>query len=368
MKNPDAESSGMESDSVSSRACGSFAEPEASVKLRPKPRLDKPFKLTICVTQTCNMDCKLCYADCGSAKQPELTTEQWKAFIDELVEQNVLHIFFEGGEPFDRSDFEDILGHASGKLFIAVRTHATMIDASRAKRLKAMGIGRLYVDLFSPEAHVQDDLTCTPGSFEASVEGMKQALAAGLKVTILGILSRKNYHALQDYISLAETIGADQVGILRLYPLGRAKKNWAELSLTLEEMMEALNALRVSDSVQLMQSWHPRDGNCCWQTAAVSPTGESIGCPYMREYVDYGNITEVPFLKTWDHPTYRLVRSSEVDEACPECSATQGSHGGCRATAFAFRGRLTASDPYCVNTNRGVDLRDLPERLIHKDA
>src|SRR5690606_38456695 len=49
------------------------------------PKLDKPFKLTICVTQTCNMDCKLCYADCGSSKRPELTTEQWKAFIDQLV-------------------------------------------------------------------------------------------------------------------------------------------------------------------------------------------------------------------------------------------------------------------------------------------
>jgi len=351
-----------------SKSSDDFSEPEISVRLRPKPRLDKPFKLTICVTQTCHMDCKLCYADCGSSQQPELTTEQWKNFIDELVAQNILHIFFEGGEPFDRPDFEDILAHASGRLFIAIRTHAVAIDAARARRLKTMGVGRIYVDLFSPEANIQDELTGTAGSFNASIEGMKQALKAGLKVTILGILSRKNYLVLQKYVSLAEDLGADQVGILRLYPLGRARKNWRELSLSLEEMTSALSAIRISDGVQLMQSWHPRDGNCCWQTAAVSPSGDSIGCPYMREYVNYGNITEMPFLKTWDHPTYQLVRSSEVEEACPECSATQGSHGGCRSTAYAFRGRLTASDPYCVNTNRGVDLRDLPQWLIHKDT
>ena len=34
---------------------------------RPAPKLEKPFKVTICVNQTCSMDCKLCYADCGSS-------------------------------------------------------------------------------------------------------------------------------------------------------------------------------------------------------------------------------------------------------------------------------------------------------------
>src|SRR5690606_11048747 len=76
---------------------------------RRVPRLEKPFKLTICVTQTCSMNCKLCYADCGSSKRPELTTEQWKTFIDQLVAEEFIHIFFEGGEPFHRPDFEDIL-------------------------------------------------------------------------------------------------------------------------------------------------------------------------------------------------------------------------------------------------------------------
>jgi radical SAM protein with 4Fe4S-binding SPASM domain len=117
-----------------------------------------------------------------------------------------------------------------------------------------------------------------------------------------------------------------------------------------------------------MQSWHPRDGNCCWQNAAVSPTGDSIGCPYLREYVNYGNVLMTPFLDTWQHPLWTELRANEVEETCPECSATQGSHGGCRSTAFAFHGRFTAPDPYCIHTNRGVDLRALPQRLLRQDA
>ena len=65
----------------------------------------------------------------------------------------------------------------------------------------------------------------------------------GIKVTILGILSRRNHEHLQDYVDLAERIGADQVGVLRLYPLGRAKKNWSALSLSADQMMTALNSV-----------------------------------------------------------------------------------------------------------------------------
>ncbi|MEQ1612316.1 MAG: radical SAM protein [Hyphomicrobiaceae bacterium] len=333
---------------------------------RPAPVLEKPFKVTICVNQTCSMECKLCYADCGSSKRPELTTAQWKTFIDELIAEGFLHVFFEGGEPFHRDDFEEILAYCSRKLFVAVRTHATLIDEARANRLKALGIGRLYVDLFAAIPEIQDELTGQAGSYDAVVAGIMHARAAGIKVTILGILSSKNAPHLQRYVDLAQELDCDQVGVLRLYPLGRARKNWAELSLTLPEMMAALNGLKVPPGVQLMQSWHPKDGNCCWQTAAVTPQGDSVGCPYMREYVNYGNITERSLLETWDHPLYRQLRSNDVEDSCPDCSSTQGTHGGCRSTAYAFTGRFTAPDPYCSHHNKGEDLRVLPERLLRE--
>jgi radical SAM protein with 4Fe4S-binding SPASM domain len=335
---------------------------------RPVPRVERPFKLTICVTQTCSMDCQLCYADCGSSKRPELTTAQWKRFIDELVAAQFLHIFFEGGEPLHRPDLEELLAHVDRRLFVAIRTHATLIDAARARRLRDLGVGRLYVDLFAAIPEVQDELTGQPGSYDAVVAGIRAARRAGIKVTILGILSRKNFEHLQRYLDLAVALDCDQVGVLRLYPLGRARKNWSTLSLTLEEMMSALHGLEVPKGVQLMQSWHPKDGNCCWQNAAVSPAGDSIGCPYLREYVNYGSVLEKTFLETWEHPLYRQLRASDVEAACPECSATQGTHGGCRATAYAFHGRFTAPDPYCTHNNNGVDLRALPQRQIRQDT
>ena len=98
--------------------------------------------------------------------------------------------------------------------------------------------------------------------------------------------------------------------------------------------------------------------------AAINAYGDSIGCSYLREYVNYGNVLEVPFLETWDHPLCRQLRAGRVTKSCPDCSRSQGSLGGCRSTAFAFHGDFDAPDPFDLVLNDGVDLRDLPDGLL----
>ena len=44
----------------------------------------------------------------------------------------------------------------------------------------------------------------------------------------------------------------------------------------------------------------------------IPGTGRSIGCPYLREYVDYGDVVEHGFAPTWQHPLYRTLRSGDV--------------------------------------------------------
>lgn len=154
------------------------------------------------------------------------------------------------------------------------------------------------------------------------------------------------------------------MGVLRLYPLGRVRQYWDELSLPLERQMEALAALRPPAGVELMQSWHPQDPNCCWQMAAVDAYGYSIGCPYLRDFANYGNVRDGSLMETWNHPQYQAVRSVNLASACPECGGRDGnSWGGCRSSAFAFTGRWDGQDPFCIKMNQGIDLTQLPEWL-----
>lgn len=328
--------------------------------------LERPLKVTLSCTQTCNLDCMHCYADCSEQHAAaEMRGEEWRALADGLIEDGVISLFIEGGEPFQRS--EDLLAlvrHCAPRMMTRIRTNGTLVTPAVAHELKASGLGGCLVDIMGASAGTHDRMTGIPGSFEAACAGVSALLAAGIPTEMLLILNRHNVGELDDYMALAQRLGVRKVGILRLYPIGRAKRHWDELALSMEEMTAALSALRPPPGIKLMQSWHPNDGNCCWQMAAIDPFGRSIGCSYLREFVDYGDVRDAGLLPTWDHPLYRTLRAGKVERSCGSCASSQGSHGGCRSTAYAFTGRWAAPDPFDATLNDGVDLRVLPDWLL----
>lgn len=331
------------------------------------PVLERPLKVTLSFTASCNLDCRHCYADCSRVpRAEEMPAADWMRLIDRLEEDGVIGLYIEGGEPLHRADFLDVLRHAAGRFHVQLRSNATLVTPEMARILhEDCRIATLLVDLHGPDAAVHDHATRAPGSFERTLGGIRAARAVGIETQMLVIMTRLNVDHLQGCVDLAARLGLETIGILRPYPIGRMRRAWDEASLPLEVMMRALGALRLPPGMRLMQSWHPRDGNCCWQTAAVDPRGHSIGCAYLREYVDLGDLREVAFLDTWNAPLHRLLRSGEVEASCGDCAASQGSHGGCRATAYAFHGRWTAPDPFDLPLNQGVDLRVLPEHALH---
>lgn len=331
-----------------------------------QPFLKTPPKVTLCLTDTCNLDCRYCYGDCNRRPcERELSMDEWIRFVDYLVEHDVIELFIEGGEVMLLDGFDELLRSCARRLMTMVRTHGTLVDAERARRWKEIGVGRVYVDVMAATAQTHDGLSGVAGSFEKSCAAVRHFVDAGIPTDMLVILNRRSAPELQAYLELAHTLGASRVGVLRLYPLGRARQRWAELALPLDEQERAVAGLKVPKGLHLMQSWHPQDANCCWQTAAVDARGHSIGCPYLREYVDFGHIHAVDFFEGWHNdPLYRQLRSGRVEKSCPDCHASEGTQGGCRSTAFAFHGRWTAPDPFCRTLNEGVRIDVLPERLL----
>lgn len=334
----------------------------------PRPRYNTPPHLTISITDTCNLACRWCYGDCGSRPAAqELSTDEWLKFIDYLVDNDFIQVYIEGGEPFLRPDFLRILEHCTPRLMTFVRTHGTLITPQLARRLKEMHVGRMLVDILGATAKTHDALTGVKGSYDKACDAVRFLAAEGIKTDVLVILNRENAAEIQGIAELAHSLGALRLGVLRLYPLGRAKRAWSELSMPVEEQDRVIAALKAPDGLGIMQSWHPRDRNCCWQAAAVTSTGNSVGCMYLREYVNYGNIRDTTLLDTWHgHPLYRYLRLGVVDKTCPSCREDDGSHGGCRSTAYAYTGRWEAPDPFCSHLNEGVDLRVLPDLALSK--
>jgi radical SAM protein with 4Fe4S-binding SPASM domain len=327
--------------------------------------LEAPVKATLSVTDSCPLACAHCYGDCGSRADHELTTTEWLRITDEVIDSGVVALLIEGGEPLLRPDIFEILDHCRGRAMVWLRTHAVAIDDTVARRIEAAAVAVVLVDLFGASRAPHDRHAGVEGSFDRSLLGIEALQRAGLSVVPLMILTRWNMGEVQPYLELAKALGCSRAGILRLYPIGRARRRWDELACSLEEMTQALTTVEVPFGLDLMQSWHPRDKNCCWENAAVVADGRSVGCPYLRELVDYGDLKRTPFIDTWDHPLHRRLRAGPHGAGhCGTCEDHEGTRGGCRATAFAFTGDWDAQDPFCSATNPGIDLRVLPQRHI----
>lgn len=329
-------------------------------------RLDSPTSITLGITESCPMKCRHCYADCSSIpKSNELSISDWIDLVNGLSERGIIDIYIEGGEPLAKPGFLDLLRSASPTLMTMLRTHGCGLDRDMALALRDAGLGRALVDVMGGNAATHDAQTGVTGSFEQSIAAVRHLVACGVPTDILVILTRHTAPELQSILDLAAGLGAARVGVLRLYPLGRAKRIWSELALPLADQMAALAGLRVPQGLVLMQSWHPKDRNCCWQGAAINAFGRAIGCMYLREYVDYGDATQIPYDEIWrTNPLYRDLRSGQVDASCPSCTAADGTKGGCRSSAFAWTGSWTAPDPFDVELNNGTDLTQLPSRLL----
>lgn len=328
------------------------------------PALERPIKLTVSYTHSCNLDCRVCYARCTRwPSEREVPGEEWRRILDDAIESGVISFMFEGGEPLNRPDFPAVLRHCASRVMTRLRTNATLIDRPVAEQLKAANLGDALIDVLGATEETHDALTGVRGSYRRLRAGVDHLRAVGIPITLLTIMNRRNVAELQGVLELGRALRAEAVGVLRPYPLGRMRENWDELSLSLEEMTAAIAGLRVPDGIRLMQSWHPNDANCCWQMAAANAYGVSIGCTYLREFVNYGSLRSASLQETWQHPLYRELRAGAVEKSCGSCTASQGSHGGCRSTAYAFHGRWDAPDPFDAPLNGGIDLRVLPERL-----
>lgn len=95
------------------------------------------------VTRRCNMRCAMCqYRDwferhpASELFETELDTQQWKDLVDQTSPFSL--ITFTGGEPWVRSDFQEILSYASTKRSTHFITNSLLMDEDRTARCVEM--------------------------------------------------------------------------------------------------------------------------------------------------------------------------------------------------------------------------------------
>ncbi len=150
-----------------------------------------PMDVHIDVTYRCNERCVHCYLDHDD--HGELTTAEIKGILDQLADAGVFFLTFSGGEVFMRHDFLELVAYARRLQFnVKVKTNAVMIREYEAQQLKALGVERIQISVYSHRPEVHDAITKLPGSLKRTIKAIRFLRFQGLKVTIANVLMTAN--------------------------------------------------------------------------------------------------------------------------------------------------------------------------------
>lgn len=206
--------------------------------------------LSIHITDVCNSACSFCVV---ASPFYSTNTVQFEHIIDFLkanAEGGFSAVNLHGGEPTIHPQFTQILSAIRdlGYPETHVQTNGIRLaDAAYVSKLVELGVRQFIVSLHGESAEVQDPQTATPGGFERTVTGIRNARGLGIHVRTNTVISRANLHRLGAIVSLACDLGVNHINLSNLHPVGSAILSRENAMPTFAEMREHVaSAVRIA--------------------------------------------------------------------------------------------------------------------------
>jgi radical SAM protein with 4Fe4S-binding SPASM domain len=311
----------------------------------------------IAVTYRCNNACLFCYAGCGQAGctsaprgvtgDREMTLAEACRVIRIFKEEAKIPFFsFTGGEPLLRKDLEDMISFARRQdLQVNLITNGILATPERARRLFDAGLRTAQVSIESPDASTHDALTARPGSFQATVAGIRSLQQAGVSVQTNTTVSARNAAQVAEMPRFLKSLGVTRFAMNLYLPNADAARDGKtdDLLVPYSRAGAIVDAVRAAARAEgLVFYWYSPLPHCHYNTIArglgnkscaamdgllsVSPSGDVLPCSSYPEPM--GNLLDVPFGDIWFSPRARHFKSKEYAPA--ECAGC-GSFVACQA-------------------------------------
>lgn len=284
----------------------------------------------------CNQKCLHCYAaEQNYAEVTELSTSKWKDIIDICKRICIPQLTFTGGEPTLRDDLVELISYS--KWFVTrLNTNGVLLTKDLCQKLYEASLDSVQVTLYSDNPEIHNKLVGA-NNFEKTVEGIKNALEAGLNVSINTPLCSLN----KDYLStlkFAKKLGVTYASSSGLIITGNAKKEESvSTQLSEKEITKALeNACKYAEKQKMELSftspgWIKEDKlkelkldipscGACLSNMAISPDGNVMPCQsWLGKNASLGNILETKWSTIWNSSKCKKIRnnSSKSYFACP---------------------------------------------------
>jgi radical SAM protein len=185
-----------------------------------------PFTIAWEVTRACAFACVHCRADAQHTRDPrELTTAEGRQLLERFKEFGSPIVVFTGGDPMMRRDLFDLIGHATdlGLRASLTPTATALPTQERLQQAMAAGVRRIALSLDAPDPEVHDAFRQVPGSWERTMQILRNAQAVGLSAQINTTVTRHNLDLLPEMVKFVKEVGAVQWSVFFLVPTGRGQ-------------------------------------------------------------------------------------------------------------------------------------------------
>jgi len=169
------------------------------------------------VTFRCNLRCKHCYLGKRRFEQPggpgtdgrgELTTDEIKRIIDEVVAAGCLRFLITGGEPFLRPDVLEIVRYARKKGLLAVLyTNGTLLTQEIVEKLAEFPPFYLEITLYGMSQETYETVTGIPGSYARCMRGIDLLKQYRVPFKLKTVVMTLNVHEFEAMQAFADNLG-----------------------------------------------------------------------------------------------------------------------------------------------------------------
>ena len=348
------------------------------------------------ITRQCNLSCIHCYASAGNRRaMEEMDTTAGEALIRDLAEFSVPVILFSGGEPLLRKDLFRLANLAREHgIRVGLSTNGTLITDTVAREISNVGFAEVGISLDGIGAN-NDRFRGKNGAYQAALEGIRNCVALGLRVSLRLTITRFNYQEIPAILRLIEDEGIDRVCFYHLAYVGRGdslcqedithSQTRAVVDMICEHTLEmyqrglpkeVLTVGNHADGVYLYLRLREQEplraskvlkllstnggNNSGIRIGAVDDLGNVHPDQFWWHY-SLGNVRQRKLGDIWTDTSEPLLRGLKnrkglLKGRCAQCQYLDLCNGNLRVRAEAVFGDVWAEDPACYLSDEEIEL------------
>ena len=305
-----------------------------------------PIRMDLALTFRCQNNCLHCYAG-GPKESGELSTSDWKNIIKKIKEVAIFIVTFTGGEPTLRDDLPELLLYAQNNGLVTglITNGRKLSDSKYVQSLADAGLDFVQITVESNLPEVHDKMTCTQGSWEETVQGLKNALSSNIYVSTNTTLTKLNVNGAIETMEYLWKIGVKNFSCNSLIYSGRGVSSHEELSLPIEKIKMTLTKLsEKAEELGMTFTWFTPTRYC-----ELNPVNMGLGIkscsaallnmcvasngdvyPCQSYFKPVGNILRDSWKNIWENPLSVELRNKQyVPPECHNCPELQVCGAGC---------------------------------------